>query len=50
MDIIKKGQIPGKGTYVCMDCNYKVIIQDDETRLYSCPKCGAIYYKKIADA
>lgn len=33
------GDHPGKGTYICMACGKKVVIENDEDKLPVCPQC-----------
>ena len=33
------GDKPGKGTYICMTCGKKIVIENDEKKLPVCPQC-----------
>lgn len=41
----EKGECPGKGTYVCMICGEKVVIEKDDQKLPICPKCKGSMYR-----
>lgn len=41
------GEKPGKGTYVCMFCGQKVVLDDHNDTLPPCPKCGKTTYRKV---
>lgn len=34
------GDKPGKGTYVCMACGKKIVIEKEDEKLPVCPQCG----------
>ena len=34
------GEIPGKGTYKCTNCNWQVTLDDSTDRLPPCGNCG----------
>ncbi len=34
------GEKPGKGTYCCTDCDWKVTLDDDSDQLPPCGNCG----------
>jgi len=38
------GDRPGKGNYFCMICGKKVVLENDDEELPTCPKCGASMY------
>lgn len=42
------GEKPGKGTYVCMFCGQKVVLDDHNDTLPPCPKYGKTTYRKVA--
>lgn len=45
------GEKPGKGTYQCTDCNWKVKLDDNSDRLPPCGNCGKgqdTTYEKVA--
>ncbi|MBV7275644.1 zinc ribbon-containing protein [Clostridium thailandense] len=44
--IYKAGDKPGKGTYICTTCGEKIVINDENDTLPSCPVCGDIKYEK----
>lgn len=35
------GEKPGKGKYCCTDCDWSVVLDDDDDVLPPCGKCGA---------
>ncbi|MFV0438215.1 MAG: DUF3039 domain-containing protein [Desulfopila sp.] len=39
------GESPGKGTYVCMACGKKVVIENDDEKLPVCPQCQGSMYR-----
>lgn len=40
------GEKPGKGTYICIECGHRIILDHDEEMLPTCPQCHAFTYKK----
>ena len=40
------GDKPGKGTYYCMTCGQKVVIESDEKKLPICPKCQGSMFSR----
>ena len=39
------GDRPGKGTYICMTCGKKIVIENDEKKLPVCPQCkGSMFH------
>jgi len=46
MAIHKTGEKPGKGTYVCINCNQKVVLDDRTDTLPPCPKCSGTKFTK----
>ncbi len=42
----KTGEKPGKGTYICTECNQTVVLDDDTDTLPPCPRCEATTYTK----
>lgn len=45
------GEKPGKGTYQCTSCNWKVRLDDDSDRLPPCGSCGKgqqTKYRKVS--
>ena len=34
------GEKPGKGTYCCTSCNWRVTLDDSDDRLPPCGSCG----------
>ncbi len=42
----KTGEKPGKGTYVCTDCNQIVVLNDVTDTLPPCPRCSNTTYTK----
>ena len=41
------GEKPGKGTYQCIKCGTKVVLDDHTDALPPCPKCHKTSYKKL---
>ena len=41
------GEKPGKGTYLCLNCAQKIIINDDSEALPICPKCSYTEFEKM---
>lgn len=39
-------QKPGKGTYACMVCDQRVVLEHDDQELQECPKCGSSEFSK----
>ena len=35
------GEKPGKGTYCCSNCSWRVTLDDDSDRLPPCGRCGS---------
>ena len=35
------GEKPGRGTYCCLNCNWRVTLDDDSDRLPPCGYCGS---------
>ena len=46
--IYKTGEKPGKGTYICTNCDEEVILDDVTDTLPPCPKCHNTEYKKLS--
>lgn len=44
--MVKTGQKPGPGTYVCTICGDKVVLKNAEEALPLCPSCGAMTFEK----
>lgn len=42
------GDKPGKGTYQCTRCGFKVTLVNDEDVLPVCPRCGNKVWRKLA--
>ena len=42
------GEKPGKGTYVCVNCGQRVVLNDASDTLPPCPKCGKTQYRKVS--
>jgi len=42
----KCGEKPGKGTYICNNCDSKVVLDDATDTLPPCPKCSKCEYTK----
>ncbi len=40
------GEKPGKGTYVCTNCDQQVVLDDVTDTLPPCPKCNNTTYTK----
>lgn len=40
-----KGETPGKGTYVCLDCGAEQVLHTDKEPLKGC-HCGGIDFKE----
>lgn len=43
----KTGEKPGKGTYVCIQCGQRVVLDDRTDTLPPCPHCHNTTYRKI---
>ena len=41
------GEKPGKGTYCCTKCGWRVTLDDDDDRLAPCGKCGQVSIRPI---
>ena len=41
------GDKPGKGTYICTECNHRIILEDDQDKLPICPFCNCAEYRKV---
>lgn len=41
------GEKPGKGTYRCIHCGTKVVLDDNTDTLPPCPKCHKTTYYKV---
>jgi len=39
------GDRPGKGTYICMICGKKIVIENDEEKLPVCPQCKGSMFR-----
>jgi DNA-directed RNA polymerase subunit RPC12/RpoP len=39
------GDRPGKGTYVCMTCGKKVVIEKEVEKLTVCPQCKGSMFR-----
>lgn len=39
------GDRPGKGTYICMTCGRKVVIEHDADKLPVCPQCKGSMFR-----
>jgi DNA-directed RNA polymerase subunit RPC12/RpoP len=39
------GDRPGKGTYICMTCGKKIVIEKDEKKLPVCPQCKGSMFR-----
>ena len=37
--MIKYGEKPGIGVYICKKCGAALVIDDPDTALYPCPQC-----------
>ncbi len=42
----KTGEKPGKGTYVCTNCELHVVLDDTTDTLPPCPKCNNTNFYK----
>lgn len=42
------GEKPGKGTYVCLRCSQRVILDDTTDILLPCPSCESTEYRKVS--
>ena len=41
------GEKPGKGTYICISCGTRVVLDDNTDTLPPCPKCHkTAFYKR----
>ncbi|MGE5479772.1 MAG: zinc ribbon-containing protein [Chloroflexota bacterium] len=40
------GEKPGRGTYVCEECQSTVEIHDNNSQLPPCPKCNGTRFEK----
>lgn len=40
------GEKPGKGTYTCIKCGQRVVLDDKTDTLPPCPKCSNSKFKK----
>lgn len=47
MDYIKSGTAPGKGDYLCVNCNTINRVYSDSMKLYVCPCCGGSDFQKL---
>lgn len=41
------GDKPGKGIYICTECNHRIILEDDQDKLPICPFCNCAEYRKV---
>jgi len=41
----KKGETPGKGIYVCLECGTEQVLRADDEPLKEC-RCGSIDFKE----
>lgn len=44
MKYIQSGKRPGKGYYICSECNKAIYIASDSLILPVCPKCHCCYF------
>lgn len=44
--VYKADTKPGKGTYICIKCGYKITLASDDEILPICPACGSTDYRK----
>ena len=44
----QSGQKPGVGTYICINCNQEIVIDDNNDVLPPCPNCNGVeFFKKL---
>nr|WP_295159889.1 P-loop NTPase fold protein [uncultured Methanobrevibacter sp.] len=43
----QSGQKPGVGTYICINCNQEIMLDDSNDALPPCPNCNGVEFKKI---
>ena len=44
----QSGQKPGVGTYICINCNQEIMLDDSNDALPPCPNCNGVeFFKKI---
>lgn len=48
LQYFKEGDVPGKGTYICLFCRKGIDI-NDEAKLTKCDRCGEVDYVKKGD-
>lgn len=41
------GEKPGKGTYQCISCGQKVVLDDQDDTLPPCPRCDKTQFTKV---
>lgn len=41
------GEKPGKGTYICKNCDAKVVLDDADDTLPPCHKCHETEFNKV---
>ena len=42
----QSGQKPGEGTYICINCNQEIILDDNNDVIPPCPKCNGVNFTK----
>jgi DNA-directed RNA polymerase subunit RPC12/RpoP len=42
----RTGKQPGKGTYICELCGKKIILDNDNDTLPTCPNCSHTFFRK----
>lgn len=46
--MVKTGEKPGKGLYLCITCGQSVRLDDDTDTMPPCPKCDGTNFEKLA--
>jgi len=44
--MVKTGQKPGLGTYICTICGDSVVLKNEQEALPLCPSCGATTFEQ----
>lgn len=43
---VQSGQKPGAGTYICINCNQEIMLDDNNDIIPPCPKCNGVNFTK----